>query len=202
MLGRKKRRIAHGTEASDMVIDLDEKPQEALYSSIFTKMQSKWSKIIDIPGAFHTGRKREASRRVLTRRLPGGVKLRARMLLKKVKDKCGRFFSSKRRKNADGLSTEKDHYAAQQPTESALGRGWTFQRSPSNKPHHQRLHRNDHDYKHYPYCHYPIFPSLADADAIAECIEFIKRSSSTSSSSSSSSSSKTSLTSSFMLMQS
>ncbi|MCO5593160.1 hypothetical protein L7F22_047166 [Adiantum nelumboides] len=193
MLRRKKRRIAHGADgAGDMVIDsIDEKPSEARYS-VFTKMQSKWGKIIEIPGGFHTctGRKREAPRRVLSRRLPA-IKLRVRMLLKKMKDKCGKFFSSKtfcKKENGDGhgICTENVRYATPPLPASALASavwGSAFQ-SPSNKPHPQLLQPNGHANRHQPHCQYPIFSSLAEADAIAECIEFIKRSTSTSSSSS------------------
>eukprot|EP00250_Pteridium_aquilinum_P025661 c31292_g1_i1 orf=92-346(+) len=79
MLRRKTGRIAHRADSGEAAID--NKLQEERWS-IFTNLQSS--------GSY----RREAQRRVSGRRIPG-IKMRARMLLKKVKETCGRFLSCK-----------------------------------------------------------------------------------------------------------
>lgn len=192
MLRRKKRRIAHGTDSADIAID--NKFQEERWS-IFSELQRKWSKTsTKFDGDFHSVKKKEATRRVLSKRLPG-IRLRTRILLKKVKETCLKFFSSKvicKRNNESGDShnVKRAHHVAMSNVQA--GCGWRFRSSTKLHHHQHQQHKHCHQHHHYYHDNHAIFPSLADEDAIADCIEFIKRSSSSSSSLSPSSSSSSS----------
>ncbi|KAH7284074.1 hypothetical protein KP509_34G038400 [Ceratopteris richardii] len=209
MLRRKKQRIADGSGASEERspgASEERSPGASAQSSIFARMQSKWGRVIGSHSHLRNGRKREAQRTVVSMRAPG-IKLRARILLKKVKEKCGQllFLSTKKKRSTDEdkrddiCSHAKSTPAMAAPKRTGVAAFSRKLRSPSQARHyHHHCHHHQFAQKHasdkerQPQCHYPLFPSLADTDAIAECIEFIKRSSSASACSSSSSSSRSS----------